>query len=72
MYLRNYGLRKTWLDKCLKSPVSENPCQTTWEMGQNIDSISVTSPLPYSLITVKVIEWQRSSLSEMQNLKPVC
>ena len=62
MYLRNYGLRKTWLDKCLKSPVSENPCQTTWEMGQNIDS----------LITVKVIEWQRSSLSEMQNLKPVC
>ena len=25
MYFRNYGLRKTWLDICLKSPVSEDP-----------------------------------------------
>ena len=25
MDLRNYGLLKTWLDKCLKSPVSEDP-----------------------------------------------
>ena len=25
MYLRNYELRKTWLDKCLKSHVSEDP-----------------------------------------------
>ena len=24
MYFRSYGLRKTWLDKCLKSPVSED------------------------------------------------
>ena len=24
MYLRNFGLRKTWLDKCLKSPDSED------------------------------------------------
>ena len=24
MYFRNYGLRKTWLDICLKSPVSED------------------------------------------------
>ena len=24
MYFRNYVLRKTWLDKCLKSPVSDN------------------------------------------------
>ena len=24
MYLRHYGLRKTWLDKCLKSPVLED------------------------------------------------
>ena len=23
MYVRNYGLRKTWLDKCLKSVVSQ-------------------------------------------------
>ena len=25
MYLQNYELRKTWLDKCLKSLVSEDP-----------------------------------------------
>ena len=24
MYFGNYGLRKTWLDICLKSPVSED------------------------------------------------
>ena len=23
-----YGLRKTWLDKCLKSPISEYPSTT--------------------------------------------
>ena len=25
MYFWTYGLRKTWLDKCLKSPFSDNP-----------------------------------------------
>ena len=25
MYLPNYGLRKTWLHNCLKSPVLEDP-----------------------------------------------
>ena len=25
MYIGNYGLRKTWLDKCRKCPVSEDP-----------------------------------------------
>ena len=25
MYLGNYRLKKTWLDQCLKSPVSEYP-----------------------------------------------
>ena len=25
MYFGNYGLQDTCLDKCLKSPVSENP-----------------------------------------------
>ena len=25
MYFRNYGPRKTWLGKCLKSPVLEEP-----------------------------------------------
>ena len=25
MYFRNYGLRKTWLDKCVKNSVLEDP-----------------------------------------------
>ena len=25
MYFGTYRLRKTWLDKCLKSPVSQDP-----------------------------------------------
>ena len=28
MYFRNYGLGKTWLYKCLKSRVSEDPSTT--------------------------------------------
>ena len=24
MYFRNFGLQKTWLDQCLKSPLSED------------------------------------------------
>ena len=28
MYFRNYSLGKPWLDKCLKSPVSEDPSKS--------------------------------------------
>ena len=28
MYFGNYGLPKTWLDQCLKSPVSEYPLRS--------------------------------------------
>ena len=28
MSFRNYGLRKTWLDKCLKSAVEECPSKS--------------------------------------------
>ena len=28
MYFRNYRLGKPWLDKCLKSPVSEDPSKS--------------------------------------------
>ena len=33
MYFRNYGLRKTWLDNCLKSTVSEDPSTTSMVNG---------------------------------------
>ena len=28
MLFQNYGLRKMWLDKCLESPVSEDPSKS--------------------------------------------
>ena len=28
MYFRNYGLPKTWLDQCLKSPISVDPTKS--------------------------------------------
>ena len=33
MHFRNYGLRKTWLDKCLSSPVSEDPWKSNMVNG---------------------------------------
>ena len=33
MYFWTYGLRNTWLDKCLKSPVSEDPSASNTTKG---------------------------------------
>ena len=33
MYFSTYGLRKTWLDKCLKTLVSEDPLTSKMENG---------------------------------------
>ena len=35
MYLRNYGLRKAWLDKYPKPPASEDPSKGNIENGLN-------------------------------------
>ena len=46
MYFRNYGLRKSWLDKCLKSHVSEAPSTSNMEDGHkhcsNVDDACFT------------------------------
>ena len=33
MYSPNYGLRKRWLDNCVKSPVSEDPSRNHMVKG---------------------------------------
>ena len=38
-------------------------------MGRNTDSIPGPAPLPYSLITVKLIELEKVTLSEIESLK---
>ena len=40
--------------------------------GQKKFLMLMTAPLPYLLITVKVIELQKVSLTDVQNLKTVC
>ena len=40
-------------------------------MRPNIVEMSRTAPLPYLLIAVKAIDFQKVSVSDMQNLKTV-
>ena len=46
MYFRNYGLQKTWLDQCLKSPVLEDVWKSNMVNGpkhtRNIKESSFT------------------------------
>ena len=63
MYFQNYGLRKTWLDKCLKSLVWEDPWTGNMVNGSKHWFISNDS-----MLTEKVIELERVSLSNMQIL----
>ena len=36
MYFLNYGLPKTWLDECRKSPVSEDPSKSNMGNATNL------------------------------------
>ena len=71
MCFQNYGLPKTWLNECLKSPVSDDPTKSNMVNAPkhcaNLKDIS----LPYLLITGKSIVLQKISLSDVQNLKTV-
>ena len=46
MYFQNYRLHKKWLDKCLKTPVSDDPSTSNMVNGpkhiRNLDDSSFT------------------------------
>ena len=72
MYFRNYGLPKTWLDQCLKSPVSEDPTKSNMvNTPKHCSNLKETS-LPYLLITGKSIVLKKSLLviSKISKLFP--
>ena len=71
MYFRNYGLPKTWLDQCLKSPVSEDPTKSNMVKAPKHCSNLKDTSLPYLLITAKSIVLQNVSVIHIQNLKTV-
>ena len=72
MYFRNYGLPKTWLDQCLKSPVSEDPTKSNMVNAPKHCSNLKDTSLPYLLITGKSIVLQKLSvvISKMSKLFP--
>ena len=44
MYFGNYGLPKTWLDQCLKSPISEYPWKSNMVNAPKLCSNLKDSP----------------------------
>ena len=71
MYFRNDGLPKTWLDQCLKSPVSEDPTKSNMvDAPKHCSNLKDTS-LPYLLITGQSIVLQNVSVSHIQNVKTI-
>ena len=71
MFFRNYGLPKTWLDQCLKSPVSEDPSKSNMVNAPKHCSNLKDTSSPYLLITGKSIVLEKVSVSDIQNLKTV-
>ena len=72
MYFRNYGFSNTWLENATKVPFQRYPQYETWQTSRITDSISATAPLPYLLTTVNVIQFEKVTVSDMQNLKTLC
>ena len=63
---------KTWLDKCLKSPVLEDLFASNMVNVPDEISKYITSRLSYLLITEKFIELQKVSLIDMKKLRSAC
>ena len=53
MYFQNYGLAKTWLDQCLKSPVSEYPSKNNM-----VKAPKHCSNLKDSTFTILIDHWE--------------
>ena len=71
MFFPNYGLPKTWLDQCLKSPVSKDPTKSNIVNAPKHCSNLKDTSLPYLLITGKSIVLKKLSLSDVKNLRTV-
>ena len=72
MYFEKSRLREIRLDKCLKSPVSEDFRQKTWKVCRNIVAIVMAAPLHCLLKTLKVVALEKVCFRNTQNPKTVC
>ena len=71
MYFRSYGFRKTFLDKCLKSHVSQDRSKNNMVNGPKHCSNLNHNTFAYLSINVKAIELEKVSLSNMQNVRTI-
>ena len=55
MYFRNYGLPKTWLDQCLKNPVSVDPSKSNI-----INAPTYCLNLKKCCFTILIDHWKRN------------
>ena len=72
MYLGNYGLRKRWLEKCLKTLVTDDTSTSNMVNGPKHCCILDDSILTIFIDHCGIIELQKVSFSTMKNLKTVC
>ena len=73
MYSRKYWLRKTYLDKCLKSRISEDPSTNNLENGsKHCCNRSDSSFIMLIKIAVKVIPLEKVTFNYIQNRNTVC
>ena len=59
MYFRNYGLPKTWLDQCLKTPASEDPLKSNM-----VNATKHCSNLEDNSFTIFIDHWEGNCLTE--------
>ena len=59
MYFRNYGLPKTLLDQCLKSPVSEHPTKSNM-----VNAPKHSSNLGDTSFTIFINHWEVNCLTK--------
>ena len=70
MYFRNFGLRKTWLNKSLKCPLSEDPL--TSNMLKRTKHCINLNRTTFTIFIDHCEELEDFSLSDMQSFKNVC
>ena len=71
MYFRIYRLPKKWLDKCIKTPVSEEASTNNMVNRPKHTCILGDSTFTIFIDTLKVIGLEKVSFGSMQNLKTV-
>ena len=59
MYFSDFGLPKTWLDQCLKSPISEHPSKNNMVNAPKDCSNFKDSPL-----TLFIDQWEGNCLTK--------